>query len=120
MLLCRLGERITHYASLIAAEKPLEAHKAYMAHRRSSMVAAAQPPVDIEEGGTYEVQADATTESAPEEPYEGSGEYDDAYWEERRSLVVQRQAIPAQAYCAHHQLAAATTTCTRVACTVQP
>ncbi|CAL8468309.1 g7849 [Coccomyxa elongata] len=93
---CRLGERITHYASLITAEKPLEAHRAYMAHRRSSMVSAGQMlPADVEVGGgAYEVQADAGI-SGLEQAYDDGGEYDyraedDAYWEEYRSTIVQR------------------------------
>lgn len=92
---CRLGERITHYASLITAEKPLEAHRAYMAHRRSSMISVGQTlPVDVEVGGTYEVQADAGTSSL-EQMHDDGGEYDyraedDAYWEEYRTTIVQR------------------------------
>ena len=89
---CRLGERITHYASLITAERPLEAHRAYKAHRRSSMVSAGQTlPADVEEGGAYEVQASAGSEQMNDD----GGEYDyraedDAYWKEYRSAIVQR------------------------------
>lgn len=90
-MLDRLGERITHYASLITAEKPLEAHRAYMAHRRSSMIGAGQTlPVDVEAGGAYDVQADSS-----EQLYDDGGEYDyraedDAYWAEQRKAIVQR------------------------------
>ena len=88
---CRLGERVTHYASLITAEKPLEAHRDYMAHRRSSMVGSTQlpPPADMESGGAYDVHADAATEEyADEGQYEYEG--DDEYWEEYRRTIVQR------------------------------
>lgn len=86
---------MTHYASLITAEKPLEAHRAYIAHRRSSMVGSAQlpPPADLESGGAYDVHADAAAGDSMQE-YEDGGqdEYDgdDAYWEEYRSTIVQR------------------------------
>lgn len=102
---CRLGERITHYASLITAEKPLEAHRAYVAHRRSSMVSAGQTlPDDVEVGGgAYEVQAHAGI-SGLEQAYDDGAEYnyraeDDAYWKEYRSTSVQRwvsAAVPLQ------------------------
>ena len=82
---------MTHYASLITAEKPLEAHRDYMAHRRSSMVGSTQlpPPVDMESGGAYDVHVDAATEEyADEGQYEYAG--DDEYWEEYRRTIVQR------------------------------
>ena len=45
---CRLGEKVSHYASLIFAEKPLEAQKQYK--RRRSSIAAGQLPPDVELG----------------------------------------------------------------------
>jgi hypothetical protein len=44
----RLGERVSHYASLLLAEKPLEAHAQY--RRRRSSIAAGPLPPDIELG----------------------------------------------------------------------
>ena len=46
---CSLGERVSHYASLVVAEKPLEAHQNYR-RRRSSIVSGQLLP-DLEMGG---------------------------------------------------------------------
>jgi hypothetical protein len=43
-----LGERVSHYASLLVAEKPLEAHAQYRRHR--SGIAVRLLPPDIELG----------------------------------------------------------------------
>lgn len=44
----RFGEKVSHYASLVLAEKPLEAHQQYK--RRRSSIAAGQLPTDFELG----------------------------------------------------------------------
>ncbi len=47
-VVCSFGEKVSHYASLVLAEKPLEAHQQYK--RRRSSIAAGQLPPDLELG----------------------------------------------------------------------
>lgn len=86
---------MSHYASLITAEKPLEAHREYM-RRRSSVVTApgGRADPDLEQGRDKFGQPDQARflPDRPSDADEAGPTDDDPYWEEYRQSTVQRCA----------------------------
>lgn len=134
---CSLGERVSHYASLVVAENPIQAHREFVQEqrRRTSIIAVGvrsalgrhlpcSPknselypvksvdfcqlagektaravgfrPVDVEAGGQrYQAQVDESEgDIGAVHDASNSSLREEAYWEERRSHIVDRRAAP--------------------------